>query len=248
MLRIASNVQILGELRLAEDQDTGILNLPGEMARSDGQDMDRKHVSQREEMRLVFRSRSGDRNAFRELYERYRERVFRLVYGVLGSHEDAEDVTQETFVKAYLSLPSFKGHSAFYTWLYRIGYNMALDYKRRVKRQSNRRYEPASAEEADQIIEQAADEVTPDTNFVRKERAQQIQQALLLLSEEHRTVVMLREIDGLQYDEIADVTGVSKGTVMSRLHYARKKLQEVLAEIAPDDVAKGDLGRESVVA
>ena len=182
---------------------------------------------------LVVCSREGDRSAYQALVKKYEKRAFHIALDILRSREDAEDVTQEAFVKAYLSLKSFRGQSSFYTWLYRIVFNMAIDLKRKVARRGG---PPAELEDyhlnsssADASLVLGTVE-NPATTLSRKEQATQIRRALDTLSDEHRTVITLREFDGLSYDEIADIVGVSKGTVMSRLHYARKKMQSVLSE------------------
>lgn len=186
---------------------------------------------------LVKRVVGGDTEIYRVLVERYEKRVFALTFEILRSKEDAEDVTQESFVKAYLSLPDFKGEASFYTWLYRIAYNLAIDLKRKV----NRRGGPPA--EFDETSTQSAGALrgtaligaveAPHEALNRREQNIQIRRALESISEEHRAVILLRELEGLSYEEISDVIGISLGTVMSRLHYARKRLQKVLAEHAP---------------
>jgi len=186
--------------------------------------------SRNDDTELVARSSSGDKDAYRLLVEKYQQRVFGIALEVVKSREDAEDIAQEVFVKAYLSLPDFKGQSSFYTWLYRIAYNMAVDFRRRVQRRGG---PPVEFDEAK--IGSTPDDAILRTRFdgphdlvVRKEESHQIQKVLAEISPEHRAVITLREIEGLSYDEIADVLRVSKGTVMSRLHYARKRLQQSL--------------------
>lgn len=175
----------------------------------------------------------GASEAYRLLVERYEGRVYRIAYEVLRSHEDAQDAVQETFVKAYLALKEFKGDSSFYTWLYRIAFNMAVDWKRKVARRQNNSQEFREDLHGDDGMASGAIE-GPQAALLRKEKGAQIQRVLQQLSEEHRAVIMLREVEGLSYEEIADVVGVSKGTVMSRLFYARKKLQEALREFQPE--------------
>jgi RNA polymerase sigma-70 factor (ECF subfamily) len=188
--------------------------------------------SQNEEIALVAKARAGDRQAYRVLVERYQQRVYAIAYQVLKNQADAEDVAQEAFVKAFLSLKSFRGESSFFTWLYRITHHMALDYRRSLMR---RKSEPITQEMKKEdavgvqlVTEKPSDD--PGQVFSDKELAVRLKKALEKISEEHRSVVVLREVDGLSYEEIAEATGVSKGTVMSRLFYARKKLQEALAD------------------
>lgn len=185
-----------------------------------------------DEVELIQRVIAGDRNAFRALVEAYQERVFSIALGVVGRREEAEDVAQEAFLKAYRNLNSFRGQSSFYTWIYRITFNLAIDVMRKRKRQSEYLGD-VSPELAEQIGAQSENFVengNPEVQFSRSELAHQIGNALGNLSAEHRSVIMLREVDGLSYQEISDVMKCSKGTVMSRLHHARKKLQQVLSE------------------
>lgn len=185
---------------------------------------------------LVDKARAGDKQAYRALVEKYQERVFWICMNVLRSKEDAEDMAQETFVKAYLSLANFRGEAAFYTWLYRIAYNMAIDYKRKVKRSYGQEVQVDSSapEVGDFALDKFAAEVeSPDQILYHKQQALVIKAVLAEISDEHKTVFLLREVEGLSYDEISRIVGISKGTVMSRLHYARKKLQKSLAQFAP---------------
>lgn len=196
---------------------------------------------------LVAKASVGDKEAYRVLVEKYQQRVFAIAFDVVRSREDAEDIAQESFVKAYLSLPEFKGESSFYTWLYRIAYNMAIDFRRRTVRRGGA---PVEFDEtrAD-VVAEAAGSVqnrfgSPQELMLRKEESQQIQKVLTEISPEHRAVITLREIEGLSYEEIADVVGVSKGTVMSRLHYARKHLQQGLQALGMRGSGKQALPEE----
>ncbi len=202
------------------------------------------HTPPRDDETLVAKTLSGDREAYRLLVERYQNRLLTMVTDILKSREDAEDVVQESFVKAFLSLRNFKGQSSFYTWLYRIAYNMAIDVRRRSGRRGGNHVEykegvgvnrVATADgDTTRAIAGAAEHMQnvegPHAALVRKEAGQRLQQVLGELSEEHRAVIMLREVDGLNYDEIAHAVGVPRGTVMSRLHYARKALQKALRD------------------
>lgn len=184
--------------------------------------------------RLVEQAAKGDKDSYRQLVERYQARAFSIAYEVVKSKEDAEDVVQESFVKAYMSLGQFRGHSSFYTWLYRIVYNMAIDYRRKISRRGGDALsynELASPDEPGVAAAVADSGPDPQMQLFRKEQAKRIQDVLSSISEEHRAVLMLREIEGMNYDEISRVVGVNKGTVMSRLHYARKKLQKALGDL-----------------
>jgi RNA polymerase sigma-70 factor (ECF subfamily) len=178
----------------------------------------------REAVRQV---QAGDREAFEPLVEKYKRKVFRLAYQVLRDQEEALDVSQEAFVKAFRALPAFKGDSAFYTWLFRITMNVALDRKRqRATRTRSLGTEDVPPEE----WERTAVSTDPDPEDVATgaERRERIRKGLDSLSEHHRTIIILSDIEGLQYREIAEVLGIPMGTVMSRLHHARKRLREVL--------------------
>jgi RNA polymerase sigma-70 factor (ECF subfamily) len=175
----------------------------------------------------VRRVQAGDREAFEPLVEKYKRKVFRLAYQVVRDQEEALDIAQEAFVKAYRALPAFKGDSAFYTWLFRITMNVALDRKRqRATRARSFGAEDVPPEE----WERTATSSDPDPEDVASgaERRERIRKGLDSLSEHHRTIIILSDIEGLQYREIAEVLGIPMGTVMSRLHHARKRLREVL--------------------
>ena len=202
-----------------------------------------RQTGQAEDAECLAKIRAGDRDTYQFLVEKYKDRAFSIAYSVLRSKEDAQDVVQESFVKAYISLNEFRGDSSFYTWFYRVVFNMAVDYKRKLSRSPGSvnlmpaQYEADTArEKAESGLENAPDlDIrNPQEEMLRKEKAKHISAVMGQLSDEHRAVIMLREVDGLSYDEIAQVIGVSRGTVMSRLHYARKRLQGVLAEFAPD--------------
>jgi RNA polymerase sigma-70 factor, ECF subfamily len=175
----------------------------------------------------VRRVQAGDTEAFEPLVEKYKRKVFRLAYQVLRDQEEALDVAQEAFVKAFRALPAFKGDSAFYTWLFRITMNVALDRKRqRATRARSLGTEDVPPEE----WERTATTTDPDPEDVATsvERRERIRKGLDSLSENHRAIIILSDIEGLQYREIAEVLGIPMGTVMSRLHHARKKLREIL--------------------
>ncbi len=188
---------------------------------------------------FVALAQKGDKLAFRHLFERYQRRAMTLAFQIARSKEDAEDIVQDAFVRAYISLKDFKGESSFYTWLYRIVHNIAIDHKRRIQRRGGEALEYSEdtlgignkpIEEITTSVVQGGTNTSPLDNLVQKERIQKLRGALGELSEDHRAAVVLRELDGMSYDEIADVTGVAKGTVMSRLHYARKKIQEAFED------------------
>jgi RNA polymerase sigma-70 factor (ECF subfamily) len=182
---------------------------------------------------LVRRCQKGDALAFEQLVIKYRSKVFSMIYGMVQNEQDAWDLAQEGFIKAWRSIHRFKGQASFYTWLYRIVTNVAIDSLRRKGFKK-------TAEFDDQI---AANEVEPGSKTVptpdplphqgleREEIRQRIEQAISKLSPEHRAVIVMKEIEELQYNEIAEALGCSIGTVMSRLFYARKKLQTLLKDV-----------------
>ncbi len=181
---------------------------------------------------LVQRARTGDRDAFRELVERYQRKIAALALGMLRNHEDALDVVQETFTKAYQNLDRFKGDAAFYTWVYRIAYNLCIDQQRRTAK------DPMLTLDAEvdgrPTHPLPAGEPLPDEPFARArdaEIASRVRAAIGDLTPDHRAVILLRELEGLSYAEISQVLECPKGTVMSRLHYARRQLQQRLREL-----------------
>src|SRR5512147_1439993 len=195
--------------------------------------MDRQkpqHAVAPPDLELVERVRGGDREAFRELVERYQRKLAALAVGMLRNREDALDIVQDTFTKAYQSLDRFKGDSSFYTWIYRIAVNLCIDVQRREAKMPQVGLEPreGEADRNDELPASAAYGQEPEDPFRRArdaEIARGIQQAVSELTPEHRAVILLREVDGLSYEEISRALECPKGTVMSRLHYARRQLQ-----------------------
>jgi RNA polymerase sigma-70 factor, ECF subfamily len=179
---------------------------------------------------LIEQCRNGDVGAFERLVEKYRDRVWRLAFNVLRDREDAWDVTQEAFIRAWQGLPTFRGHAAFYTWLFRIVLNVAADRARqRAARGRAFGTERVPEEEWERTtVDQAA---TPDDEARRAEQRERIRRALAALSPAHRAIIMLSDLEGLSYREIAEVLDIPMGTVMSRLHNARKRLRDVLGPL-----------------
>jgi RNA polymerase sigma-70 factor (ECF subfamily) len=170
---------------------------------------------------LIHRSQSGDTEAFGELVTKYRTKIFNTIYGIVGNESDAWDLAQEGFLRAWRSIKRFQGRSSFYTWLNRITINVTIDSLRR-------RCHYREVELDDAIPSFLPD---PGVNYERAEIRQQVYAALGQLSPEHRAVIVLKEIEDLQCQEIADILNVSIGTVLSRLFYGRKKLQSILRPI-----------------
>lgn len=180
---------------------------------------------------LVRRAQAGDARAFDSLVTRYRGKVFGMCYHLVQNEQDAWDLAQEAFIKAWRALASFKGDSAFYTWIYRIAHNAGYDWLRKKRIQGEGEFN----DEVSRPIAAGAEAVPkgdrrPDEVLKNRELGDRIKDAIAQLSPEHRTAVLLREVEGLSYEEIAEVMEISLGTVMSRLFYARKKLQELLKD------------------
>ena len=182
---------------------------------------------------LIERSLRGDSAAFGCLVRKYQDRLFNTVVHVAGSREEAEDVAQEAFVQAYVKLSSFHRESAFYTWLYRIAFNVAVSRRRRKKNEVSL---DAGREESGR--EPADDLEVPGEHLLREERAHLVHAALDSLSEEHRTILVLREMEGFEYEQISEILDLPTGTVRSRLHRARLQLREQLKVVLEDTPAR----------
>jgi len=183
------------------------------------------------DLELVRRCQRGELDAYEHLVNRYRHKVFGLAYGMVRNEQDATDVAQEAFVRGWQGIRHFRRTSSFYTWLYRITTNLCIDHVRRRDRRPTEEFDEAIELHADANVAPApSSNPSPAREAQRSELREQIDTALLELSPEHRAVVQLREFEGLAYDKIAKAVGCSIGTVMSRLHYARKHLQKLLKE------------------
>jgi RNA polymerase sigma-70 factor (ECF subfamily) len=183
--------------------------------------------SEIDERALIQRCIAGDATAFEPLVEKYRQRVWRLAYQVLHDREEAWDVAQEAFVRAFHSLPSFRGQSAFYTWLFRITVNVATDRHRQRGAQA-RAFGPERVSEEEWARTTPDPGGGPEQQAARKEQRERIRSALDALPPKARTIIMLSDVEGLSYREIAEVLNCPIGTVMSRLHNARKRLKALL--------------------
>jgi RNA polymerase sigma-70 factor (ECF subfamily) len=186
-----------------------------------------------DELELVARSQTGDTAAFDELVTRYRQRAFAMIYNMVRNEQDAWDLAQDGFLKAWKSIARFRGQSSFYTWLYRILMNVAIDWLRRKQIESGTEFDDAIGLrniEPGAVTAPRA-ELEPVARLSDKEIRERIDAAIARLTPEHRAVIVMREIDGLEYSEIAGQMECSIGTVMSRLFYARKKLQAMLKDV-----------------
>jgi RNA polymerase sigma-70 factor (ECF subfamily) len=184
-----------------------------------------------EEIALVARAREGDLAAYDDLIRRYQERIYATIYHMTSNHEDANDLAQDSFLKAYQALKSFKGGSSFYTWLYRIAVNKTINFlKQRKNRQHLSLNDLDFNAEHDPDLVALVSEKTPRRDAGLTELQQKLNEALLKLSEPHRLVVVLHDVQGLSHEEIAKVMECNIGTVRSRLFYARQQLQAMLAD------------------
>jgi RNA polymerase sigma-70 factor (ECF subfamily) len=179
-----------------------------------------------DDAQLIDETLRGRSAAFGQLVEKYQDRLYNTIVHVVGSGEDALDVVQDAFVQAFLKLETFQRSSAFYTWLYRIAFNTAASQRRR-------KHPTLSVEQTREISgqEPVDGQSGPTEHLEQLERNRQVQQAIAGLSEEHRAVVVLREIDGCCYETIAEILGLPVGTVRSRLHRARLQLRDQLREV-----------------
>jgi RNA polymerase sigma-70 factor (ECF subfamily) len=184
-----------------------------------------------EDETLVRRAQRGQREAFDVLVERYKSRLYGVVYHMLGNHEDANDMVQDSFLNAYRNLTRFKNQSSFYTWIYRVAVNRTINFMRR-----NRRRTEYSLDDFDAAIQTDPDFVemmshaTPSREVGLTELQEQLNAALQKLSDTHRAVVVMHDIQGMTHADIARAMKCSEGTVRSRLFYARQQLQALLSD------------------
>jgi len=187
------------------------------------------------ERELIRRAQRGDLAAYEELVRHTHPQIYRLLYRMTANREDAEDLAQDVFLKAYAALARFQGTSSFYTWVYRIAINHALNFREKNRRRAlEMRLDDVDAgiERDPTFVELRARE-SPYRDVTMSELQKRLNGALQKLSEEHRMVVVLHDIEGLKHHEIAQMMKLSEGTVRSRLFYARQQLQRALAEFAP---------------
>lgn len=178
-----------------------------------------------DEKKLIELAQQGDQSAFEQLLDRYQKSVYHHALRLLNNPEDAADVTQEVFIKVWRSLPSFRGDSEFSTWLHRLTDNAAIDLLRKEKK---RRGDSSLDDEENPVALPADPSATPHQAAEHKELQETLSDALAQLSEEHRRVLILREVNGLSYDQIGDILSISPGTVKSRLARARTSLAKIL--------------------
>lgn len=180
---------------------------------------------------LVKRAQNGDLDAYDELVRRYQERIYNVIYNMTANRDITDDLAQETFIKAFRALKSFKGDSSFYTWLYRIAINKTLNYIKKQKEGISMSLNDMdiNVEHHPDIVSLISDK-TPLREISLNELQEKLNAALLKLSEKHRLVVVLHDIEGMPHDEIAKILDCNSGTVRSRLFYARQQLQQLLSD------------------
>jgi RNA polymerase sigma-70 factor (ECF subfamily) len=197
------------------------------------------------ETELVDRARRGDHAAFQVLVERYQDRVYALARRILRDPEHARDAVQEGFLKAYAGLPRFEGRSGFYTWLYRLVFNQCIDMKRRDRTSRHDEWDDEIARDAAPgadvaLLPQGTELADPARSYHRGQLREALVAAIESLPDDARRTLVLREVDGLSYEEIAKALRIPKGTVMSRLHYARRRVRDTLiANGAVEPVEEG---------
>jgi len=192
-----------------------------------------RSLEQREhDAEIIRRIQAGESEAYRELVTKYQQKVYGVVWGMVQNPEDAREITQEAFIKAFKSLDRFRFDASFYTWLYRITVNLTIDFRRRASKRWADQFDEGRLhkDEAGEVALPHLD-ASPGKRLERKRLAEQIQAAIDQLPPDQRTAIILREIEGLSYREIAETMECAEGTVMSRLFYGRKKLQEILKDV-----------------
>ncbi len=178
------------------------------------------------EQDLIREALAGNSQSYGQLVERFQDRLYNAMLHVVHSHDEAEDVVQDSFVQAYVKLDTFQGNSKFFTWLYRIAFNNALSRQRRKRNDlSIEQSREVTGSDPEDRLE------PPDEPLLREERVSLVHRALDLLTEEHRSILVLREMEELAYEEIAEILGINIGTVRSRLSRARNQLKSHLVEL-----------------
>jgi len=208
---------------------------------SDASNAKQARIREAEEDRgLIARAQAGDVVAFRQLVERHQRRAFAIALALVRDENDARELVQDAFLRVYKGIHNFQGGSSFFTWLYRIITNLSIDLIRKPGRQlvdiDEARFESDESQEAEFPLLSRVDGADPADVVRRREIAQRLQVALDALPPYHRGVIVMREIEGLSYEEMAQSMGVSKGTIMSRLFHARQKLQKALTDCYEEQI------------
>lgn len=232
---------------LHPDRDRRV-RLPVKPAPTQGDARQVRSLEAQRDRMLISRAQQGDLEAFERLVHRHRRRAYAIAVALVRDERDAQELVQEAFIRVYKNLPSFRQGSSFFTWLYRIVSNLAVDLLRKPYRRDRVLGDAHGSPQADERAlvsrPQGAD---PMEVIRRKEIAEHLNRALAALPPYHRDVVVMRELEGLSYQEMADRSGVSKGTIMSRLFHARQKLQKALLDCYTEQVGRlPELKREAI--
>jgi RNA polymerase sigma-70 factor (ECF subfamily) len=178
-----------------------------------------------EETEMISRCQQGDQEALKEIFDKYHKKVYRIAYGVVRQREEALDIVQEVFIKLFHSIKNFKGRSHFYTYLYRMVMNTAIDHARKTGKQTISSLDQEGSFQPSDDLEKG-----PERILLQKELEERVKLAMDKLPAEQRAALIFRDVEGLSYREMAEAMGCSIGTVMSRLHYGRKRIQELLED------------------
>lgn len=202
-----------------------------------------------DDLTLVQRARAGDQRAFKLLVERYQRKVYSVALGMVKDKEEARDVAQEAFVKVYKYLDHFKGDASFYTWLYRITVNICIDVLRKKGSKGDEHVEfdeSVKLDTAEAGIGALGSRLgtNPQKSVLRRELADRITSAMQDIPTAHRQILLLREVEGMSYEDLSRTLQIPKGTVMSRLFHARLKMQKILREYLDLDESKSGVGSE----
>lgn len=222
------------------DGADGALPLNSAVSQPSNSKADRSREAE-EDRELISRAQKGDTVAFRRLVERHQRRAFAIAYGHVRDENDARELVQEAFLRVYRNLDGFQGSSSFFTWLYRIITNLSIDLKRKPGHRNKKaldesRIDAEEASDTDVPFLSRVDGADPADVVRRREIGAKLKAALDALPSYHRGVIVMREVEGLSYEEMAQAMGVSKGTIMSRLFHARQKLQRALVDCYNEQV------------
>ena len=190
---------------------------------------DQENTAYPDEARLVSQLREGSEAAYRTLVRQYQDRVFKIAFAITLDHDESLDICQEVFLQVFRKIDTFKADARLSTWLHRIAVNQALNWKRRWKRRLRWHHQPLERENGITLRELGTDEHNPENRYRERQMEARFRESLAALPEEARAVFVLKEVEGLSYEEIADRLNIRKGTVSSRLFYARRRLREALS-------------------
>jgi RNA polymerase sigma-70 factor (ECF subfamily) len=218
------------------DRNVREVNRPGHAASNR---LERESESERDRQ-LIELSQAGDSAAFRMLVERHQRRVFAIALGLVRDEQDAREIAQEAFLRVHRGLAQFQGGSSFFTWLYRIVTNLSIDLMRKPARREAELHFALELDDADSPLLPQSTDADPFDVVRRGELSARIQLALEALPPYHRGVILMREVEGMSYEEMAEAMQVSKGTIMSRLFHARKKLQRALSDCHAEECSEGE--------